>query len=57
MTTLVEKSGECYFCRKEVTSEYYCYGCKHYVCEDCEDYDTFDRPSGLHKAEDHKKPK
>ena len=28
---------KCYFCDKEVTSDDFCYGCKHYVCKDCEE--------------------
>jgi len=27
----------CYFCEKEVTEDAYCFGCRHYICEDCDD--------------------
>ena len=44
------KSPQCYFCGKEVTDDDYCYGCKHYVCDECES----EQPSGNHNVEDHK---
>lgn len=43
--------GECHFCGKEVNGWFYCYGCKHFICEDCE---AEDPPTGYHKVEEHK---
>ena len=40
---------KCYFCGKEVTEDDYCYGCKEYVCEECNETD----PWGSHDVEDH----
>lgn len=31
-----EIKGNCYFCGKEVTGDDWCYGCFHFVCEDCD---------------------
>ncbi len=28
--------SSCYFCNKKLTREFYCYGCKNYVCSDCD---------------------
>jgi len=42
----------CYFCEKNVEEGNYCYGCKHYVCEDC-DKAGIDIPLGGHDVEDH----
>jgi len=42
--------GKCYFCGKEVDDEFYCYGCKEYICEDHLGYDP---PMGEHHPEDH----
>lgn len=28
--------GNCHFCAKRVTEDDYCYGCKVFVCETCE---------------------
>lgn len=39
----------CYFCEKVVTEEEYCYGCKHFVCEDCNENDLI----GNHDVNDH----
>ncbi len=55
MPELVTENGNCHFCGREVTSDDYCYGCGHYVCEECDDYEAMDRPSGTHNVEDHKK--
>lgn len=46
--------GKCYFCGKEVDGEMFCYGCNEFVCEDCEDFNMEDRPSGNHRVQDHK---
>ena len=42
--------GNCYFCSKELTEEYWCYGCLNFVCDDCDN----DLPVGKHKVEMHK---
>jgi hypothetical protein len=42
----------CYFCEKVTDEEHYCYGCKHYVCEDCDER-GMDLPFGEHDVEDH----
>ncbi len=37
--TVVEKEGgpgNCFNCYKLVGSELYCYGCKEWICDDCE---------------------
>ncbi len=52
--TIKTTDGKCHFCGKKVSADDYCYGCKKYVCEECEDYDSYDRPAGLHRVEDHK---
>lgn len=43
------KSKVCYFCGKEVTEDDFCHGCKHYVCQECDE----DMPLGNHCVEDH----
>ena len=51
MVETVTESGRCYFCKREVDAGSYCYGCKEYVCEDCDNaYDLM----GEHHVEDHK---
>lgn len=47
---IVEESGNCHFCGKEVDSDFYCYGCGEYVCEECDEKE----PWGPHSIEDHK---
>jgi len=44
------KIAICYFCEKEVTEDDYCFGCKHYVCEDC---DHAPLTIGDHDVDDH----
>ena len=39
----------CYFCEKKVTEDDYCFGCKHYVCQDCSTND----PWGDHNVDEH----
>lgn len=41
----------CCFCGKAVTDDSYCYGCEHYVCEDCDHRDP--GAMGSHPFEDH----
>jgi len=40
----------CYFCEKEVTEDTYCFGCKHYVCEDCDQTPLI---AGPHNVDEH----
>jgi len=44
-------SGNCYFCGKEVDGTMYCFGCKEFVCNDCEK--TPEQPSGRHHVSEH----
>lgn len=44
----------CYFCEKVVSEEDYCYGCGHYVCQDCIKDDCFGQ--GKHCVDDHQPP-
>ena len=39
----------CYFCMKVMTNYDYCFGCKKYVCEECDLLE----PMGKHCADDH----
>ena len=45
-------NGKCYFCGKEVSDEFYCYGCEHYVCSVCDEVGV-DIPWGGHDVNDH----
>jgi len=31
-----EVKGKCYFCGKEVDGMFWCFGCHHFVCEECD---------------------
>ena len=42
--------GRCYFCNVKVGSDYFCHGCKSYVCEGCD----IQKPDGGHDPEDHR---
>jgi len=42
--------GRCYFCDVKVGSDYFCHGCKSYVCEGCD----IQKPDGGHDPEDHR---
>ena len=35
MGEIVEVPGDCFRCGKQIEAEFYCYGCKEYVCDDC----------------------
>lgn len=37
---LQKRSKKCYHCEKEVGDEFFCYGCKKYICGDCEDMES-----------------
>ncbi|GAH53683.1 unnamed protein product [marine sediment metagenome] len=41
----------CYFCSRDVDNDRYCYGCRHYVCVECDET----QPIGLHQIKDHKR--
>ena len=41
----------CYFCGKQVTEDDYCYGCKHFVCDDC----NVEPVLGKHDVDEHQK--
>jgi len=42
---------KCYFCKKEVSDDYYCYGCDEYVCDDCDKEPELGED---HEVEDHR---
>ena len=56
MEEKTELIPRCYFCRKEVDDDDYCYGCYEYVCQECYEKDG-DFPLGKHDVEDHKRGK
>lgn len=45
------ETGKCYFCSKDLTKDNYCYGCKEFICENC---DTETIPFGRHHPSEHK---
>ncbi len=47
--------GNCYFCGVQVDSDYYCYGCKEFICGPCL-CRSIECPCGPHKIEDHRHP-
>jgi hypothetical protein len=44
--------GKCCGCNKDVSAEYFCSGCRKYVCDSC-DVNTLNVPMGMHDHEDH----
>ena len=42
--------GNCYFCGKKVNGWSYCFGCKEFICEDCDETGA----SGVHHVKAHK---
>ncbi len=46
------KTAPCYFCRRLVASEFFCYGCHEVICEECPDPEC--DPWGEHHPQDHK---
>jgi len=57
MSDIPEK-GNCFKCGAEVDSEFYCYGCKEFVCDgdDCEGAVGYSLASATghgHKPDDH----
>ena len=47
---VTEVKGKCYFCGAKVNGMFYCFGCEHFVCPDCE---SSDPPMGKHSVADH----
>lgn len=31
-----DEEGKCYFCNKNCLNDSYCYGCKTFICDDCD---------------------
>jgi len=44
--------GNCYFCGKEVDGNFFCFGCKEFVCAGCD----LRNESGPHSVEAHRMP-
>ena len=42
-------SGTCFFCKKNLDGMDYCFGCKEFVCGDCNQRE----PIGRHEVTDH----
>ena len=47
-----EVKGKCFICGKEVSWEFFCFGCREFVCEGCDDIDL--KISGPHSKEAHR---
>lgn len=45
----------CFFCGNQVGAECFCWGCWHYICDDCMNHK--DPPVGKHDVEEHRKKK
>jgi len=46
--------GPCYHCKKQVGRDNYCYGCKEYICDDCNlPWSVADAYGKGHHPEDH----
>jgi hypothetical protein len=43
----------CHFCKRVVSEEDYCYGCSHYVCQECET--NPEMPGAPHDVTEHVK--
>lgn len=53
MQDTVTVPGDCFKCEVEVVADFYCYGCKEYICNDCntnEEATGPGHPVGLHFA-------
>lgn len=48
-----EVIGKCFFCSKELDGMFWCFGCHHFICEDCDN--KTDSPIGKHTVENHRK--
>ena len=52
--TLKKQDYKCYHCEKEVDKDYFCHGCKEYICDSCEDLESVaSRMMGSHDPMDH----
>ena len=47
-----EVKGKCYFCGKEVDGMFWCFGCHHFICEECDT--NKDEAFGNHNVQGHK---
>lgn len=47
-----EVKGNCFICGKEVSGEFFCFGCREFICEDCDNIDP--EFTGLHSKEAHR---
>ena len=48
--TEVPESGNCYNCGNLMDSEFYCFGCQEFICDECDtDFGCF----GSHEPDDH----
>lgn len=52
--------GPCFFCKKVIDHQHFCYGCKQYVCDDCcasaEGWSVADATGHGHSVHDHQEP-
>ena len=46
-----EVKGQCFFCGKEVDGMFWCFGCHHFICGQCDTYT--DEPMGKHNVQKH----
>lgn len=52
--TIQRQVYRCWHCEREVDKEYFCYGCKKYICDDCEEWESVaTRTMGPHDPMDH----
>jgi hypothetical protein len=53
MATKKEPSdtGKCHFCEKPIGRGGWCYGCEHYICDECDNNYSL---MGKHSVEQHK---
>ena len=51
----IPESGKCFKCKVELGREFYCYGCKEFICDDCPESwsDADATSSNVHKPDDH----
>lgn len=42
--------GHCYFCKKKIGAEFYCFGCQCFICSECDKT----RIMGKHKINEHR---
>ncbi len=44
-----EVTAKCHFCQAVVTGMFYCFGCKHFVCDACDSSAECDGDVGGHR--------